>query len=360
MKRVTFFALLLCGLVACNNEANGPIDNPTFPADFDTLIAAQSGEIDDEALIEALNTKAMKTASGTDDYIFHKEKKCWIEGQYLRGGVNAAYAISFSEDGSCAAVSQTDASISNNHYAVSRAYFVINSSYEYDADSNTLYTVAADGKTKLAATVLYFNDDTLILDGALFGNGENIRGYQYSTYGEFNRCLVKYRFDNDLRALSDELIAKIENPILEVEQIVAKQSEAIDDSSFIEALENSKLFVNLELRYSNDTESWVDMWSINTFENFLWHFEGETTTIVRRHATMDNNSVTAACRYDAESDTLYTKSSDSGYEYAAKLLFWDNEVAVFDGELFLFEDGTASEVAGHRYMVVATIAPNYN
>lgn len=342
MKRLLIIALAAIGMVACTQESSEIIDNKqTIPAEYISLIDTQNGEIDDKALIAALTTRGMHISNGKD-YRYDKEQESWEEVLPLRGEARSVKGIVFEEDGSCYAVMTDDIyGVQMGRYLDSRGYDCLYSSYSYDTESNTLYTTAEDGVTQFEAKVVYYSGNTLILDGMIFG----INCFHKAVTPD-ERFLVKYELDEPTRENAYTLRTRIENPNIEVEEIVAKQSGEIDDDSLMAAIVASEMDIALELCYDPATERWIDVWDILPFKNYVWRFSDTETSVVGT-----GDIATTSYRYEAETNTLYTTGTHSKREYAAKVIYWDSDMIVLDGGAFLYE--VDSNGTDHRYRVVA-------
>jgi len=158
-KIYLFLVLACCGLVACEASLNpddklDPIGDPAI-VEMENLIAKQKGKFDDNELLAKLHSTAM-VHSGK---IFRYIDNTWQQTLKFGGGPTIGYIFYENGTGSiyhgpCCADPE-----GSGYYSTYQ--------YEYDAKSNTLTTIEDN---KFEAKVLYFKDDTIILEGYVIGN----------------------------------------------------------------------------------------------------------------------------------------------------------------------------------------------
>lgn len=158
-KIYLFLVLACCGLVACEaslnpNDKLDPMVDPAI-VEMEALIAEQNGEFDDNELLAKLHSTAMVHSGKIFRYIDNTWRLSFKDGGYptigyifYENGTGSIY-----HGGPCCANHE-----GSGYYSTYQ--------YEYDAKSNTLTTIEDN---KFEAKVLYFKDDTIILEGYVIG-----------------------------------------------------------------------------------------------------------------------------------------------------------------------------------------------
>ena len=170
-KIYLFLVLACCGLVACEASLNpddklDPIGDPVI-LEMEALIAEQNGEFDDNELLAKLHSTAMVHGGKIFRYI----DNTWQQTIQFGGRPTIGYIFYENGTGSIYRSPGCADHEGSPYYCTYQ--------YEYDAKSNTLTTIEDN---KFEAKVLYFKDDTIILEGYVIGN--------YA--GEYRRFTMKF------------------------------------------------------------------------------------------------------------------------------------------------------------------------
>ena len=152
-KIYLFLVLACCGLVACEDDKLDPIGDPAI-VEMENLIAKQKGKFDDNELLAKLHSTAM-VHSGK---IFRYIDNTWQQTLQFGGRPTIGYIFYENGTGSIYHVPCCADPEGSGYYSTYQ--------YEYDAKSNTLTTIEDN---KFEAKVLYFKDDTMILEGHILG-----------------------------------------------------------------------------------------------------------------------------------------------------------------------------------------------
>ena len=324
MKRLLLIALAAIGMVACNSSAESL---GTGYAEFDELL--QNSVVDSYKLIDDLTSQG---ATIIDHIQWDEAKNEWVK-HHIAGAINSLAALLFRDDMSYEAMIWLPNSPNalSEYEVVSREYDFNGSTFSFDTKKNVIYTLNTETQQECSAEVLYYNDGIVILDGTIYV-GED------PSLTKFNnvRHKIKLQLSEQQRTIIEERKAMVDDPNIEVERLIASQQGEIDDELVAKQLTELGFTFLLEMRYDDATDRWSDLLD-NSSD--------------KRHAVLMFDDATAAClkndglqrisyRYDAETNTLYTASD--GKEYAATILFCNDERMVFDGEMAIYE-GKAAE-----------------
>lgn len=156
MKNIYLFLVLVCcGLVACEDDKFDPTVDPAI-VEMENLIAKQKGKFNDNELLAKLHSTAMVNGGKIFIYI----DNTWRSGMKDGGYPTIGYIFYENGTGSIYFGPCCDDPEGSGYYSTYQ--------YEYDAKSNTLTTITIKGN-KYEAKVLYFKDDTMILEGYVIG-----------------------------------------------------------------------------------------------------------------------------------------------------------------------------------------------
>ena len=183
-KIYLFLVLACCGLVACEaslnpNDKLDPIGDPVI-LEMEALIAEQNGEFDDNELLAKLYTSLFSHIE-----IFNRVDDSWRDT--FKDGARPIWGYILYENGTGSIYYGPTPGVDPED---SRYYSTFQ--YEYDAKSNTLTTIKGN---KFEAKVLYFKDDTMILEGHLLG------GY----YDEYCRFIMKFSDERREELLNSDI-----------------------------------------------------------------------------------------------------------------------------------------------------------
>jgi len=153
-KIYLFLVLACCGLVACEDDKLDPIGDPAI-VEMENLIAKQKGKFDDNELLAKLHSTAMVHSGKIFIYI----DNTWQQTLKFGGCPTIGYIFYENGTGSIYRGPGCADHEGSPYYSTYQ--------YEYDAKSNTLTTIEDN---KFEAKVLYFKDDTIILEGYVIGN----------------------------------------------------------------------------------------------------------------------------------------------------------------------------------------------
>lgn len=179
-KIYLFLVLACCGLVACEDDKFDPTVDPAI-VEMENLIAKQKGKFNDNELLAKLHSTAMVHTGKIFRYIDNTWRFAFKDGgRPILGYIlyeNGTGSIYF---GPTPVVDPEDC----RYYSTYQ--------YEYDAKSNTLTTIKGN---KYEAKVLYFKDDTMILEGHLLG------AYQ----DEYHRLVMNFRDERREELLNSDI-----------------------------------------------------------------------------------------------------------------------------------------------------------
>ena len=289
-KFYSLLALLCIALVACESATDettrvAKIDKETLT--LERLIAQQSGEFNDEKLLEMLIENSIEM----DRVYVMNDKGAWE--------LDWEYNI------------ETDRSFTRTHYLFSEETFTINhieketnicsldnSSifedyyYTYDAETNMLTTYCSyDSKAiyvgeKQEAKVVYFDTDIVVFDGYILGNDIS-RGSMWRTV---------FKFDTKTR-----------DNIIYIDRYVA-EPQNIDCEALFAKMESSVMarYSCMQAKYYDDTNTWSS-WGIagRCFDEF-W-LEGDM--MVFHSSGFDGEY------YDTTSEVAVKRDVDNGVLY---------------------------------------------
>ena len=141
-------------MVACEDDKFDPTVDPAI-VEMENLIAKQKGKFNDNELLAKLHSTAMVHGGKIFIYIDNK----WQKTLKLGGRPTIGYIFYENGTGSIYRGPGCADHEGSPYYSTYQ--------YEYDAKSNTLTTIEDN---KFEAKVLYFKDDTIILEGYIIGN----------------------------------------------------------------------------------------------------------------------------------------------------------------------------------------------
>lgn len=337
MKKLFLTLLAIGGLVACNTTIE-EIGFNTGNEAFDSLQPME--EIDDEAVVSTI-TGAVEIA---DCITWIESKNDWegIEEQ-VAGAVDNPIGLFFNEDMSYGSLVGTPENGSiQEQRVISRQYYYLTSTYRYDSAEDTLYTLNPETGEECAAKVEYCKKGTLVLDGTI-----------YTTNTPTPKSLNNGRHKIKLRGFHiNELVKKlwilerVVDPNIEVEELIAKQKEPINDELVTKSLTEKGFKFLLETVYDSEQERWIDKRDVDDAKYIATMFtESELNCLA------DDGVITATYRYDIDSNMLYTTNSKSGKEYSAEVLFCDSEYMVLDGQIAIYDKELATN-GEQRYRMI--------
>ena len=178
-KIYLFLVLVCCGLVACEDDKFDPTVDPAI-VEMENLIAKQKGKFNDNELLAKLYTSLFSHIE-----IFNRVDDSWRDT--FKDGARPIWGYILYENGTGSIYYGPTPGVDPED---SRYYSTFQ--YEYDAKSNTLTTIKCN---KFEAKVLYFKDDTMILEGHLLG------GY----YDEYCRFIMKFRDERREELLNSDI-----------------------------------------------------------------------------------------------------------------------------------------------------------
>lgn len=338
MKKLFLTLLAIGGLVACNTTIE-EIGFNTGNEAFDSLQPME--EIDDEAVVSII-TGAVKIA---DCITWIETKNDW-EGlrEQVAGAVGNPTGLIFNEDmsyGSLVCTPENGSSVQEQR-VISRNYYYLTSTYRYDSAEDTLYTLNPETGEECAAKVEYCKKGVLVLDGTIYTTNT-------PTPKSLNngRHKIKLRRTNESESVKMlTIVERALDPNIEVEELIARQKEPINDELVTKSLTEKGFWFLLETVYDTEQERWIDKRDVDDAKYIATMFtESELNCLIM------GGVITATYRYDIDSNMLYTTNSESGKEYSAEVLFCDSEYMVLDGQIAIYDKELATN-GEQRYRMI--------
>lgn len=182
MKHTLILMLAAVCLVACNNDMNNRFkDDPSYPVEIMDMISEQTGEIDDEALLNDMKTKAFCIQS---KYEYHTVREEWTDLSTLIG-IRPIIGCYWNDTSIRYFRMGFDPFTAGEEYrgylSTDIFYYESNIDYTYDAATNTIshdivrtvvdsydenyYPQRVKKQETITAEVVYYKDNVAIFKG---------------------------------------------------------------------------------------------------------------------------------------------------------------------------------------------------
>lgn len=175
------------------------------------LLGTQKGEIDDTLFVEQLNTKIFRTGLRFQYCDFENKPDEWLCNHDVVG-VRTSYGLWMNENGwytwneTLGRAYDEDFQIGSkilNELGI-EGWISDECYWEYDAESNTLYTLTPEKDATYTAKLLYFDGETAILEGFIYP----MMGFHKQSTVKME--LFYFEFYNGKETESDKYVSKDE------------------------------------------------------------------------------------------------------------------------------------------------------
>ncbi len=340
MKRFyLFFAIVCIGLYACDNNHETISGLEDEMVVIENKINEQYGRYDDDTFLSEILQNGLKI---TNKYIYSDQ---WIEST---GGVLTISSgnISFFEDGTCRTYFMV-----KNEYKYTNTLLYREYKWSYDADSNTIVTTSLENGKENCATIKYFGEGTVIVDGNICVDHalvESRKIYEL-TSGERDAwaaeaipyILAKRGVVRDNDEGFKDIIAKIESYEGDPDELIF---EAIKNRAFVstnnDASDTRRLYFYYdEYGYQYHTYPLVEGWQYP--DAYLFMENGECRvcynncladpTVETPYYTVDKWS------YDSEKNMIVREDSFGNKGYG-EVVYIDDKSVILKGNFSLYKD----------------------
>lgn len=315
-------------LVSCNNDSANMEDvlmgqkNPIVVNTYDNMIAQQNGNFDDNEMLKALEMGALTVV---ETYILGDNDK-WSNGAKNASEEDDLTFIFGNETLSVYRYSLRD-------YVIDAYPEDWRTNFTYNPETNTLTLNKSLTRNFMdewvvtekpcEAKVVYFDGKTIIIDGQFF------TPYAYAA-GENGYSRTVASIDSELR-----------NKLINPREIYANPQAEVDSEKFFsEVVATGGFWCNRKYRINNDTNK-PNGNGIAYGETYIgFNIDEQANSASGYHTAIGASGEHIAkesavdIRIDNANDTIFwTGKTHEGYEYSAKLIYYNNGIAAFVGNL---------------------------
>ena len=340
MKRYYLFITIICiGLCACEsnyNTADGNIVDDEVIV-IEGMISEQQGNYDDKEFLSEILQNGLEI---TNKFTYINNWDIWTESlqTYSNGNIN------FFDNGTCRTYFYVD------EYKYTNTLLFEEYEWLYDADSNTIVTTSLENGENYYATVKYFGDGKVIIDGEICGDRSlcECRKVFKLTHNErekwdaeaipyvlAKRGVVRSN-DNGFNYILDKIESYNGNP----DEII---SDAIKNRVFVSTHNKAKdirrvYFYYEEYGYQYQTYPLVDGWQYP--DAYIFMEDGECRVCYDNSLADPNRDpfyITNKWSYDSDKNIIIREDSFGNKGYG-EVVYIDEEMVILKGNFSLYKD----------------------